>query len=45
VSLRVAVPRAWLTRRGRGVWTTARAIPPGLVQAVHIGALVGPVAA
>jgi hypothetical protein len=40
VSLRVCVPRAWLTRR-RGVWTTARAIPPGPIQAVNVCALVG----
>jgi len=40
VSLRVLVPRAWLTRRRRGVWTCARAIPPGLIQAVNIVGLV-----
>jgi hypothetical protein len=41
VSLRVSVPGAWLTRRRRGVWTTARAIPPGLIQAVNVCGLVG----
>jgi hypothetical protein len=41
VSLRVWLPRAWLTRRRRGVWTTARAIPPALIQAVNVCALVG----
>jgi hypothetical protein len=45
VSLRVRVPRAWLTRRRRGVWTCARAVPPGLVQAVNVAGLMRPTAA
>src|SRR5436305_1135555 len=45
VSLRVSVPRAWLTRRRRGVWTTARAIPPALIQAVNVCGLVRAAAA
>src|SRR5262245_50685772 len=41
VSLRVSVPRDWLTRRRRGVWTCPRVIPPGEIQAINVGALVG----
>ena len=40
VSLRLCVPRAWLTRRQRGVWTTALAVPPAFVQAVNVAGLV-----
>jgi hypothetical protein len=43
VSLRVSVRRARLTRRR--VWTTARAILPGLIQAVNVCGLVGGAAA
>jgi hypothetical protein len=45
VSLRVRVPRAWLTRRRRGVWTCGRAVPPGLIQAVNVAGLMRPTAA
>ena len=45
VSLRVWLPRACLTRQRRGVWTAARAIPPALIQAVHVRALAGAAAA
>jgi hypothetical protein len=44
-TLSVHVPRAALTRRKRGVWTTAQAVPPGCVQAVNVVALVGRTAA
>ena len=40
VSLRVLVPRAWLTRRRRGVWTCARPVPPGAIQAVNVAGLI-----
>jgi hypothetical protein len=40
VSLRVLVPRAWLTRRRRGVWTCARPVPPGMIQAVNVVGLI-----
>jgi hypothetical protein len=36
VSLRVTVPRAWLTRRRPGVWTTSRRIGPERIQAVCV---------
>ena len=45
VSLRVLVPRDCLTRRRRGVWTTAAAIAPSGVQAVNVVGLVGRAAA
>ncbi len=45
VSLRVLVPRSSLTRRKRGVWTTAAAIAPSAVQAVNVVGLVGRAAA
>jgi hypothetical protein len=45
VSLRVRVPRGWLTRRRRGVWTCGRAVPPGLIQAVNVAGLLGRAAA
>jgi hypothetical protein len=40
VSLRVKVPRAWLVRRGKGLWTCDRVVPASMVQAVNISALV-----
>jgi hypothetical protein len=36
VSLRVMVPRAWLTRRRPGVWTTGRRIGPDRFMAVNV---------
>src|SRR5262245_27423279 len=36
VSLRVLVPRAWLTRRKAGVWTCNRRLTPAHVQAINI---------
>ncbi len=45
VSLRVLVPRPGLTRRRRGVWTTAAPIAPAAVQAVNVAGLVGRAAA
>jgi hypothetical protein len=45
VSLRVLVPRAWLTRRRRGVWTCARTVPPSAIQAVNVVGLIGRAAA
>jgi hypothetical protein len=36
VSLRLSVPRAWLTRRRPGVWTTSRRIGPGMIQSVCV---------
>jgi hypothetical protein len=36
VSLRVIVPRACLTRRRPGVWTTGRRIGPDRIMAVNV---------
>jgi hypothetical protein len=36
VSLRLAVPRAWLTRRRPGVWTCSRRIGPERIMTVNV---------
>ena len=45
VAVRVAVPRGWLTRRGVGLWTCDRPIPPSMIQAVDVAGLRSPAAA
>jgi hypothetical protein len=45
VSLRVLVPRAWLTCRRRGVWTCTRPVRPAAIQAVNVVGLIGRAAA
>jgi hypothetical protein len=35
VLIRLAVPRAWLRRRSRGVWVCARVIPPSCIVSVR----------
>jgi hypothetical protein len=35
VVLTVRVPRSWLVRRQRGLWTVARVVPPSAIVAVN----------
>ena len=40
VVLKVAVPRRWLSRRGKGCWTCDRLIPPAqIVSVLHPAAV------
>jgi hypothetical protein len=39
--VRVAVPRSWLVRRKRGLWTSSRPISPEMIQAVRPSAFIG----
>lgn len=40
VSLRLNVPREWLRRRSKGVWTCDRTISPELIQSVNIAGVI-----